>query len=162
MTLSIEICMWSRPARFRRSMRSGISRYPFVIMPAIMPWWRMRRMMSSSSGCSSGSPPEIVIIDVPSRAELVDAALHLGQRDGIAGLVVLIAVSAVQVATPHRNNVRHHGVRRIGQRVRNHREFARPPRRRLEPASCRISNALHHFYFPIPLTIRSNVRSPRI
>ena len=65
--LSIEICIWSRPARFSRSIRSAVNRYPFVIIPAIAPVRLMRRIISSSSGCVSGSPPEIPIMAVPSR-----------------------------------------------------------------------------------------------
>src|SRR5215467_8812515 len=33
-TLSMLICRWSRPARFKRLMRSGVSRYPLVIKVA--------------------------------------------------------------------------------------------------------------------------------
>src|SRR5260370_1408346 len=36
-------------------------------MPAIAPVLRIRAMICSRSGCSSGSPPEIVITEVPSR-----------------------------------------------------------------------------------------------
>ena len=63
----MEICMWSRPASFRRKMRSGLSRNPLVIMPAMAPVCRMRRIMSSSCGCVSGSPPEMPIMAVRSR-----------------------------------------------------------------------------------------------
>ena len=36
-TLSIEICRCSRPARFNRWIRSGVRRYPLVMMVAMAP-----------------------------------------------------------------------------------------------------------------------------
>jgi hypothetical protein len=56
-TLSMLICMWSRPASFRRSMTSRESRYPFVIMVGKRPRDRAWATSSGSSGCRSGSPP---------------------------------------------------------------------------------------------------------
>ena len=41
-----------------------------MINPATMPFLRMRRMISSSSGCSRGSPPLMVITEVPSAPSL--------------------------------------------------------------------------------------------
>src|SRR5216110_2550071 len=46
-------------------MRSLVSRNPLVIIPAIIPRRRMCRMISSNSGCRSGSPPLMVMIEVP-------------------------------------------------------------------------------------------------
>src|SRR4051812_37431362 len=66
----MEICKCSSPASFSFLMRSGTSRYPLVIMPAMMPCLRMRAMTSSISGCISGSPPEITMTVVPSSASL--------------------------------------------------------------------------------------------
>ena len=59
------ICKYSSPARFNRSMRSFTSKYPFVINPETIRLFRIREMIASSSGCSSGSPPLIVIMEVP-------------------------------------------------------------------------------------------------
>ena len=62
------ICRCSSPARLNSSMRFCVSKNPFVIIPAIIPRRRMCLTISSSSGCSSGSPPLMVMIDVPMSA----------------------------------------------------------------------------------------------
>lgn len=48
-------------------------------------------------------------------SKLVDAALHLFNRNGVRVVIELIAVSAGKVATAHRHDVRHVGVARRGK-----------------------------------------------
>lgn len=44
------------------------------------------------------------------RTELVDTLVHGGERNGVAGLVELVAVGAGEIAAAHRDDVRQHGV----------------------------------------------------
>src|SRR5580658_1817131 len=69
-TLSMLICKCSKPASFKVPIRSLLSKNPFVIIPAIIPRFRMCRITPSNSGCISGSPPLIVMIDVPKPAKI--------------------------------------------------------------------------------------------
>jgi len=60
MTLSMENLQVVQAGAIQFRTRSGVSRYPFVIMAAITPRRRIAAMISSNSGCNSGSPPESV------------------------------------------------------------------------------------------------------
>ena len=62
-------------------------------------------MMSSSSGCSSGSPPLMVITDVPSVASLSMRRNIVVGRHGLGEIVEFVAVRAGQIAAPDRNDV---------------------------------------------------------
>src|SRR5580693_300195 len=68
--LSMLICKCSNPASFSVPIRSLLSKNPLVIIPAMIPRFRMCRIISSSSGCISGSPPLMVMIDVPMSAKI--------------------------------------------------------------------------------------------
>src|SRR5882762_2940196 len=68
--LSMLICRCSSPAAFNFSMVFLSSKNPLVIIPAIMPRRRICRITSSISGCISGSPPLIVMIEVPMPARM--------------------------------------------------------------------------------------------
>ena len=60
----------SRARRFARKARTSRPPMSPKMSAVDMPFLRMRRMMSSSSGWSRGSPPLIVITDVPSAPSL--------------------------------------------------------------------------------------------
>ena len=57
-------------------------------------------------------------------AQVVDAAVHLFERDGLGNLVVLVAVGARQVAEARRDDLGQDGVPGGGQGPRHHRVFA--------------------------------------
>src|SRR5262245_4649237 len=68
--LSILIWRCSSPASFNDTIFFGVRRYPLVIMPAIIPWYRILLMMLSISGWTNGSPPLIVTMAVFKDASL--------------------------------------------------------------------------------------------
>ena len=57
-----------------------------------------------------GSPPEMVIMLVPRRREMVDAADHLVEGHGFGDFVVLVAVGAGEIAPAHGHNLGHDGM----------------------------------------------------
>ena len=59
--------------------------------------------------------------------QVVDAAVHLFEGDGLGNLVVLVAVGAAEVAESRRHDLRQHRMSGRGQGARHHRVFARLP-----------------------------------
>ena len=92
---------------FRRSIRSTVKRYPFVIMPAIMPRRRMWRMMSSRSGCKSGSPPLMVDDGSAELGKAVDPP-NISRSEPDGGNVELVAVGTGEITAASRDDLGEH------------------------------------------------------
>ena len=114
-----------------------------MISPAIMPRLRMRRMISSSSGCSSGSPPLMVMTDVPSSASLSTTLEHGVSRNRLGKIVVFVAVFASQIAAADGNDVRQQRMVRGGKCPRDHARPAEIAVERLQTAA-QIGRAGRH------------------
>ena len=61
---------------------------------------------ATGDGDDSGAEP----------AEMIDALPHLGDGGGLGDVVELVAISAGEIAAAHGHNVRHIGMRGVGQR----------------------------------------------
>jgi len=80
-------------------------------------------------------------------AQVIDAADHLIERDGLRNLVVLVAVGAAQIAEASGDNLRQHGVRCRGQGARHHPQFADFTRGCQPPSARRRSTGNCHLYY---------------
>ena len=78
--------------------------------------------------------------------EVVDAADHLIEGDGFGDVVVLIAISAGEIAPAHGHNLGHDGVARGGQCVRDEGDFAHFARGGFEAAANRHFAGRRHVF----------------
>ncbi len=126
MTLSMEICRWSRPAVFRRSIRSRHQ----VVAVGDHAGHGTGLADAGDDGVEVGCSERLAARDGDDRgaqtAQLVDAALHLGKRNGVGVVVELVAVGAGQVAAAHGHDVRHVRVRRVQQRPADAYQLTQP------------------------------------
>ena len=83
-------------------------------------------MIFSISGCNRGSPPLIVTIAVFKSGQQVDAAEHGFGRNWRREIVVLVAISAGEIASASGDDVSQQDVFCGQESAGNHLEFTQP------------------------------------
>ena len=82
----------------------------------------------------------------PHVGEQIEPLLHFFERHRLRLVVVLVAIAAIEIAAPHRNDVHEHRMLRRKQGFRNHAQLARArPQKTQTPAQTNTRIRLSDF-----------------
>ncbi len=97
------------------------------------------------------------------RRQIIQSPLHFLNRHRLRHLVVLITISAIQIAAPHGNNVHQHRMLGRKQCFADHFQFARAGTQKSQRALSFHTAARHYRFFPgSHVWIRSSSPTPKL